>query len=561
MAESSRRKRRRQKVVQNPYQKESFPNIPRLLLISVLLAIPIALFFLTKNDSTSKLENDETLSQPRGLDERLFSSFNNDVDPHMKTMSFLLPGESEERTHPVYVQPDVSTFYNEPPGTRQKKAMRFHGMAGKFINISPTYLSLYWDDGRDGVLIADMPPFQAVGTATFPSHRFFLALKNDPGKVIFRMHMNSDTNLYVYDAFELGHDKLDELNSAQMNMYQLQKNNVAFAEAYKKFTGRDWLSLYPSRQKAMYKMWNADYFGQQHWVTTRENHYIIEPPEDVLGPLSEDEMHRDRNLIPDPRKMDKYRAEDEVLNMTMTVLSCAPRVFEIKNFLSHAEVDHIGTCYLSIDVLIKTCFLSDNTLNLFFVVHMATGMKLSLSTTSGSDGGDRRSDTKTRTSKNSWVKRKRSPIMDSIYGRAADLMQIDEALLRSRHEDEFREMNHKGSNAEDLQLVHYAESEQYTPHHDFSYPNSNKGGQPARFATLLLYLNEGMVGGETTFPRWLNSEKSEKLRVIPEVGKAILFYDQLPDGNMDDLSQHAAESVRKGEKWLINLWTWDPSFR
>ena len=192
---------------------------------------------------------------------------------------------------------------------------------------------------------------------------------------------------------------------------------------------------------------------------------------------------------------------------------------------------------------------------------MATGMKLSLSTTSGSDGHDRRSDTKTRTSKNSWVGRKRSPIIDSIYGRAADLMQIDEALLRSRHEDEFREVNHKGSNAEDLQLVHYAESEQYTPHHDFSYPNSNKGGQPARFATLLLYLNEGMVGGETTFPRWLNSEKSEKLGVIPEVGKAILFYNQLPDGNMDDLSQHAAESVRKGEKWLINLWTWDPSFR
>lgn len=35
----------------------------------------------------------------------------------------------------------------------------------------------------------------------------------------------------------------------------------------------------------------------------------------------------------------------------------------------------------------------------------------------------------------------------------------------------------------------------------------------------------------------------------------VLFYSQLPDGNMDDFSQHAAEPVTEGEKWLINLWT------
>lgn len=189
---------------------------------------------------------------------------------------------------------------------------------------------------------------------------------------------------------------------------------------------------------------------------------------------------------------------------------------------------------------------------------MATGMKLSLSTTSGADGRNAKSDTKTRTSKNSWVTRGRSPIMDSIYIRAADLMQIDEALLRNRDSSELPEVEHKGGIAEQLQLVHYAKSEQYTPHHDFAYPSSTKKGQPARFATLLLYLNEGMSGGETTFPRWVNSETSERLRVVPEVGKAVLFYDQLPDGNMDDFSQHAAEPVRQGEKWLINLWTWDP---
>ena len=100
---------------------------------------------------------------------------------------------------------------------------------------------------------------------------------------------------------------------------------------------------------------------------------------------------------------------------------------------------------------------------------------------------------------------------------------------------------------------------------------------------MLFYLNEGMKGGETVFPRWKNAETDEALKVVPEVGKAILFYNQLPDGNYDDvsiprqhnddvtaiylshtifilklpqLSQHAAMPVLKGEKWLTNLWVW-----
>jgi prolyl 4-hydroxylase len=49
-----------------------------------------------------------------------------------------------------------------------------------------------------------------------------------------------------------------------------------------------------------------------------------------------------------------------------------------------------------------------------------------------------------------------------------------------------------------------------------------------------------MVGGETSFPRYVNAESFHKLKVTPEAGKAVLFYSQLPDGNMDDFSQHAA---------------------
>jgi len=63
--------------------------------------------------------------------------------------------------------------------------------------------------------------------------------------------------------------------------------------------------------------------------------------------------------------------------MTLTVLSCAPRAYEIKNFLSEAEVDHI--------------------LNLAGV--------LNLSRSQTGDAINTKSESETRTSFNTWVTR------------------------------------------------------------------------------------------------------------------------------------------------------------
>ena len=66
--------------------------------------------------------------------------------------------------------------------------------------------------------------------------------------------------------------------------------------------------------------------------------------------------------------------------------------------------------------------------------------------------------TKIRTSQNTWVTRTSSPIVDAVYRRAADLLRIDEALLRSRGDDDRDLSNTIGTHAsvaEKLQLVHY----------------------------------------------------------------------------------------------------------
>ena len=47
------------------------------------------------------------------------------------------------------------------------------------------------------------------------------------------------------------------------------------------------------------------------------------------------------------------------------------------------------------------------------------------------------------------------------------------------------------------------------------------------------------------------------MKVKPDKGTAILFYNLLEDGNGDDLALHAALPVVEGEKWLANFWVWD----
>jgi prolyl 4-hydroxylase len=220
--------------------------------------------------------------------------------------------------------------------------------------------------------------------------------------------------------------------------------------------------------------------------------------------------------------------------MTVTVLSCAPRVYEVTNFLSDAEVDHI--------------------------ISLAKAIELKPSSTGqGTDHGSEKK-TKTRTSLNTWVGRETDQVIDAIYRRSADFLRIDEALFRDRDADEFPDLRPKGPISEQLQLVHYNVGQEYTAHHDFGYAAAGDKVQGARYATLLFYLNEPEQGGETEFPRWFNGETARGLTTSPKKGKAVLFYSQLPDGNMDDLSHHAALPVREGEKFLMNLWVRDPSF-
>eukprot|EP00588_Corethron_pennatum_P011843 CAMPEP_0194269968 /NCGR_PEP_ID=MMETSP0169-20130528/4049_1 /TAXON_ID=218684 /ORGANISM="Corethron pennatum, Strain L29A3" /LENGTH=959 /DNA_ID=CAMNT_0039011833 /DNA_START=49 /DNA_END=2928 /DNA_ORIENTATION=+ len=462
---------------------------------------------------------------------------------------------------PVYISPPADTFYLKRDGsgvdkgtviTRSGdaimeeaktnelatgKVMKFNGFQGKFINMTPDTIQLYWFGNGQSYPMAIIPGWESSGTATFPGHHFFVGLRgNSNVKDAFEhYHMEGHEQVRWYDPISKDLALYSKLSKENKELYDLHKANKDFSKLYLERTGRHWLSFFPRKPPGHF-MHKADYIGQVHHVVTKQTHFVQSPPKDFMSKLTRekyDEMKESKSEV----SLKDYRDPEPILNLTMKVLSCEPRAFEIIDFLSEAEIAH------------------------FFDV--VQEQELHASTVSGdSDNSGEVPKTKTRTSRNTWIYRETDPIMDAIYRRAADLLKIDELKMRRRIKGEYDELETKNPIVEALQLVHYAPGQEYTAHHDFGYARVRSLEQGARFSTILLYLNgpsDGLRGGFTTFPRWKNLETRNALKVTPLPGKAVLFYSHLEDGNMDDLSQHSAAPIVAGEKWLANLWTWEPN--
>jgi len=441
----------------------------------------------------------------------------------------------------------------------------FTGFAAKFTNLSPQMLNLYWD-GRGGSaprLVGRITPFDSLGTATTPGQSFSVVPANhdayDDRYVIQRWTMMADEAHVYYDPYSAGKERdISELTSEQRSRYNMWRLNQAYARDYLIKTKRTWLSDFP-RPAPFHHMWKSDYFGQIWSVKSFERHFTSMPVRSELDELGYDEHERrayrearygKEMTISLASHREPVNGNDSELGMKLEVISCAPRVFQIDNFLSSVEVEHIIGLVRDGS---RNITLSHSTVHPGGVSHETTE-------SNGSDGreSNEQTDKATRSSTNAWIEREASPIIDAIYRRAADLLRIDESLLRHRSNEEHPELATDHSIAERMQLVHYAEGEEYTPHHDFNYPAFDNRYQPGRFATLLLYLNDVGEGGETVFPRAISSEYHDGISVKPKQGKAVLFYNSLPDGNKDDLSQHQSKPVVRGEKWMANLWVWDP---
>jgi prolyl 4-hydroxylase len=105
---------------------------------------------------------------------------------------------------------------------------------------------------------------------------------------------------------------------------------------------------------------------------------------------------------------------------------------------------------------------------------------------------------------------------------------------------------------EDLQIVKYPENGYFYHHYDACRDSEeicermNLGHGP-RFITFIIYLNDGYEGGDTDFP-------NQNIKIKPEKGKGVLFYNTDKNGNILEKSLHAGLPVSRGNKWIANKW-------
>jgi hypothetical protein len=364
--------------------------------------------------------------------------------PNQKALTVGFEGGIED-TFCAYDSPDIATYYNATPGSIQAERPNFKGFFGKFINLSKDPIQVYWKPlgkNKQNSYIADVAPFGSAGTATYPGHNFVFTPRKDPNTELLRVVVKSGNSLYKYDPYGSIEEAAKALKAEELELYKLQVQSLAFNSVYEHATNRQWLALYGRKHAPRYFMWPADSFGQTHTVTTQETH-IVSLPDDHAA-KGKKKISSYGSTPEDRAYLKDFRSPEPTLNLTLKVLSVEPRVFEIQNFLSAEEVAHM--------------------------VEVATGMQLSRSTTYAGTISERRmgaaADDATRTSKNSWIERERSPIVDAVFRRAADLLNMDEAYFRFRQGNETNLVpESKGPICERLQLVHYSVGEQYTPHH------------------------------------------------------------------------------------------------
>ncbi|CAL4920927.1 unnamed protein product [Urochloa decumbens] len=126
-------------------------------------------------------------------------------------------------------------------------------------------------------------------------------------------------------------------------------------------------------------------------------------------------------------------------------------------------------------------------------------------------------------------------------------------------------------NGEPIQVLRYENGQKYEPHFDYFSDKQNQAVGGHRIATVLMYLSNVKMGGETIFPSsedQLTQEKDDTwsecaqlgYAVKPVKGDALLFFSLHPNATTDTNSLHGSCPVIEGEKWSATKWIHVRSF-
>lgn len=140
-----------------------------------------------------------------------------------------------------------------------------------------------------------------------------------------------------------------------------------------------------------------------------------------------------------------------------------------------------------------------------------------------------------RTGQVSWVRHDETPMVRGLVRRVGEFVGV------------------QPSHSENLQVIHYAETQEYRPHFDAWDVNTAKGREKTskggnRALTALIYLNEVAGGGGTAFPKL-------GLEIDAQPGRMVIFHNLYEGESVRHRnSLHGGLPVAEGEKWACNLW-------
>lgn len=195
-----------------------------------------------------------------------------------------------------------------------------------------------------------------------------------------------------------------------------------------------------------------------------------------------------------------------------------------------------------------------------------------------------------RYSDQTWVNQRSlgDPVLNKVIERVIELTRLSREIIYG---------------SERIQIVRYGKHGHYHAHFDSETDkrtdkrccqlyedvvqafNKDEGCRLCRYVTILFYLNDVQEGGETAFPmadnvtlsmEYLTSSRGDLdyfnlshnchqgLAISPRKGTAIMWYNHLRDdesgwmGARDDFSLHGGCGIKRGEKWIANLWITAP---
>jgi prolyl 4-hydroxylase len=361
----------------------------------------------------------------------------------------------------VYIDPHFSKIAPVPAPS---------GQLCRFVNLSNRTMEFRKVNGagQKATFLQEILPMQSTELIATAGAKYLI--KNIySGQTAADFTVTDDKYIYVYDSSHRQyHYWKDELRQT----YLLWQDTLALSLQYTKWTGRRRLS-HAHRGLPKHYIYPTDFVGQTYTVQNF-HHYEFSPKHDYFN---------------------------------VTVLSCAPRILKITNFISEGEIQH----------LMWLTSLPNAEWEVDFHGNPKENKHTELVD---------KSHNMTRNPRQLWLAFERSIIVQNLYARAADVLHLEPL--------DFVKVT------EPMHVFHYQTGAGYKPQYEYTSPPVELPEQPTRFATITMYLNDNFEGGETDFPRISKT-------IQPVTGTAILYYHVLPDGNMDELIQVQTLPVTKGE--------------